>query len=213
MMYCRLVFLCVVLSFALGCGDNDASDNNGTNVDPEEQLAQACAAQPAAGDSCGGSQDCPVTECYCSDGSAISTQSCFNGTCLGRDGCDETCAGRGATNACDVDDSNASNTDGEVDNDSNGMTTGPTCDEDLSMFSDWAWGYNPSCLEENCCQQAAYCATFASCRAYDDCLLGCFDGGVADQDCIRMCRDQNTTEEFLMDAYAPFSDCAVRNGC
>ncbi len=201
-----------------GCGteaaNNGDGDNNGTN--PEEELAEACAAQPEPGDPCDGFDDCPETACQCADGTSVTTK-CVNGMCEGRDACDATCAENGSENAC-VDDGNNNSANGMTNNGGNtstgnNETTGPTCDEDLSMFAEWDWEYDVACLEQNCCDEAAYCATFASCRAYDDCLLTCFDGGALDNECVGQCREENATQDFLMDAYAPFSTCAIDNGC
>ncbi len=207
-----------------GCGpepSNSEETNNGTtgpvSNGTTDSLERACAMLPAPGGSCTTGSDCPSVACRCADGSTISTTSCANGVCEGREACASVCRDAGSSDACAGLDNNgggSTNNAGTQNALTNGGTTaGPTCDEDLSGFGAYDRSYDLACLAENCCDEAAACEGSPMCRAYDDCILTCFAGGNVDQDCIRACRDQNATEDFLQSTYQPFSACAVNAGC
>lgn len=178
----------------------------GDTTDPTE--TPSCD-RSTGGQYCANSAACPAVTCRCENGSQIASRSCINEACAGAEICVEVCAAEGSTDACE---SPAEDRDtGTPEEDDTG--SGDTCEADLSDFATYDRSYSLSCLEQNCCNQAAYCETFAACKAYDNCIFACSSGGTIDPACIRTCRDTHTTGDFLDDAYSPFMNCALGNGC
>jgi len=88
----KILTASVLFALVIGCGDSGS------------QSSSTCEAlltvNDGAGMACDGLGQCLDVVCPCLDASRVGFNTCFNGTCVGREGCDEACQDQGSKFGC-----------------------------------------------------------------------------------------------------------------
>ncbi len=228
------VVLALVVSQALACGDSADGDNPGDGPGPQTSACAAHAAQDdGAGDDCSfnGAEDCMAVECLCADGARISTRSCFNGSCQGRDGCDDACAdnsGNMCTGSCSDGAQNGDETGTDCGGRCGACQAAPRCDDGVKNGNEDGVDCGGSC---SACQVAARCddgvkngneegvdcgGSCSACQSGPSCDDGIKNGSEEGVDCggsCSACAAKSCKQVERCSKHRTASACDARDAC
>lgn len=187
--------LAILVLCVAGCGDgNSGQDNSANSSGNDDNVCEDILAEDdGAGQACDELGSCPDVACPCGDGSTISTSSCVNGYCEGRDACEDSCNGRDGYLCNET--AEASCSDGVQNGDESGVDCGgscaacgaePTCDDGVQNGDETGVDCGGDCAA---CTTEKSCVSTMSCSEHrdpDECgdATGCV---VASEQCGHSC--------------------------